>query len=151
CPVLEDAVTYWYFRRQTRFYTGSLPLSRWLARHVADYDLIHIHALFSFATTVAAFWAARRGVPYIVRPLGTLNTWGLENRRPWLKQLSLRLIERRVLANAVAVHFTSTQERDEALLVAPCVRGFVVPNPVVSKGIRRRAEVDEFLARHPEI
>src|SRR6266404_1715192 len=94
-PVVEDGFTCWYFRRQTRFYTVSWPLCRWLARHAADYDLIHIHALFSFATTVAAFWAARRGVPYVVRPLGTLNTWGIENRRALLKQVSLRLVERR--------------------------------------------------------
>jgi len=150
-PVVEDGVTFWYFRRQTRFYTGSLPLSRWLAGHATDYDLIHLHALFSFSTTAAAFWAVRRGVPYVVRPLGTLNTWGIENRRPWLKQLSMRLIERRVLAKAVAVHFTSTQERDEAQLVAPCARGFVIPNPVVAKGVRQEAQVAEFLTRHPEI
>ena len=28
-PVVEDGVTYWYFRRQTRFYTFSWPLSAW--------------------------------------------------------------------------------------------------------------------------
>src|SRR5437879_700359 len=113
-PVVQDGATYWYFRRQTRFYTFSWPLGAWLARHVADFDAVHIHALFSFATLPAAYWARRRGVPYIVRPLGTLNEWGMRNRRPWLKRLSFRLIESRILKHAALVHYTSDQERLEA-------------------------------------
>src|SRR5580700_7261498 len=46
-PVREDGATFRYFTRQTKFYTCSLPLGRWLWKHVADYDVIHIHALFS--------------------------------------------------------------------------------------------------------
>src|SRR5690242_6194234 len=49
-PVENEGVSWWYFPRQTRFYTISLPLSRWLARHIVDYDIVHIHALFSFST-----------------------------------------------------------------------------------------------------
>jgi hypothetical protein len=45
-PVRENAVTYWYFRRQIEFYVTSWPLSRWLRKHVAEYELVHIHALF---------------------------------------------------------------------------------------------------------
>src|SRR5579863_9932469 len=56
-PVIVDGVRYWYFPRQTRFYTFSWPLFRWLAKHAADYDLIHIHALFSFPAIAAAWWA----------------------------------------------------------------------------------------------
>src|ERR1044071_2292764 len=71
--ILEEGVTYRYFPRQTRFYTFSWPLTVWLAGHVGDYDVVHIHALFSYAAIPAAFWARRYGVPYIVRPLGVLN------------------------------------------------------------------------------
>jgi glycosyltransferase involved in cell wall biosynthesis len=126
-PVVEGGVTYRYFRRQTRFYTSSWPLSRWLARHVHDYDLIHIHALFSFASVAAAYWAARAGVPYVVRPLGTLNRWGMEQRRPWLKRLSLALIERRILRGAALIHYVSEQERAEATRLGVRGRATVVP------------------------
>jgi glycosyltransferase involved in cell wall biosynthesis len=126
-PVIEDGVTYRYFRRQTRFYTFSWPLSRWLARHVRDYDLVHVHALFSFASVAAAHWAARAGVPYVVRPLGTLNRWGMEVRRPWLKRLSFSLIERRILRNAARIHYVSEQERAEATRLGVSGRATVVP------------------------
>lgn len=92
-PIVEEAVTYRYFPRQTRFYTFSWPLNHWLAQHVQDYDLVHIHAIFSYVAIPAAFYAKRYGVPYVVRPLGVLNRWGIQNRRPWLKQLSFRFIE----------------------------------------------------------
>src|ERR1700735_4553184 len=41
-PVVQQGVTYWYFQRQTRFYIFSWPLTSWLARHVPEYDLVHI-------------------------------------------------------------------------------------------------------------
>jgi len=129
-PVSERRVTYWYFRRQMRFYTVSWPLFQWLRQRVPDYDVLHIHALFSFATGAAAYQARRYRVPYVVRPLGTLNRWGMENRRPWLKQASLRLIDRRVLSGAAAVHYTSEEEREEGALAACPQRPVIIPNPV---------------------
>jgi len=129
-PIVEEAVIYRYFPRQTRFYTFSWPLSRWLAQHVKDYDLVHIHAIFSYASIPAAFYAKRYGVPYIVRPLGVLNRWGVKNRRPWLKQLSFRFIERRILANAAAVHYTSEQEQVEAEELGVRSRAVIIPNAV---------------------
>lgn len=145
--VLENGVGFYYFPRQARFYTASWPLYRWLAAHVTDYDLVHIHALFSFAPAAAALCAARDKVPYIVRPLGTLNLWGMQNRRPLLKGLSVRMLESRLLANAAFVHFTSEQERIEAEAAAGRVRSFIVPNPV-SIAKSSAAASASFFSRH---
>lgn len=131
-PVSDAGATYWYFPRQSRFYTLSLPLNRWLARHVTDYDIVHIHALFSFPSVAAAYWAKRRRVPYIVRPLGTLNHWGMEKRRPWLKRLSLRFLESGMLSGAAAIHYTSEQERLEAADCGITNHPIVIPNPLES-------------------
>jgi glycosyltransferase involved in cell wall biosynthesis len=133
------------------FYTVSLPLSRWLAAHVEEYDVVHIHALFSFSSTVGAFWAGRRGIPYVVRPLGVLNTWGMQNRRRLLKKVSFRFIEKRILANAAALHFTSEQERYEAQLMCPGTRTIVIPNPVASRCAGAKANAEPFLLRHPTL
>jgi glycosyltransferase involved in cell wall biosynthesis len=148
-PVMQDDVTYWYFPRQTRFYTFSWPLGAWLARHIAEFDLVHIHALFSYATLPAAFWSSRRGVPYIVRPLGTLNDWGMKNRRPWLKRLSFRFIESRVMRNAARIHYTSDQERMEAekqLVGAPAA---VIPNALPDR--LSAPPAGGFRARYPQL
>jgi glycosyltransferase involved in cell wall biosynthesis len=129
-PQQEDGATFWYFPRQTRFYTFSWPLTGWLARHVREFDLVHIHALFSYASLPAALLARRAGVPYIVRPLGTLNRWGIANRRPWLKRLSFRLMESRILAGAAGIHYTSEQELEEARDLGVSANPLIVPNAV---------------------
>jgi glycosyltransferase involved in cell wall biosynthesis len=126
-PLVDESVTYWHFRRQTRFYGFSWPLTRWLARHVRDYDLVHAHALFSYATIPAAYFARQAGVPYVIRPLGVLNRWGINNRRPWLKRLSFMLVERRILAGAYRIHFTSEEERIEAEELGVKQRAIVIP------------------------
>jgi glycosyltransferase involved in cell wall biosynthesis len=148
-PVVQEGVTYWYFRRQTRFYTFSWPLAVWLARYISEFDLVHIHALFSFAALPAAFSALRRGVPYIVRPLGTLNEWGMKNRRPLLKRLSFRMIERRILEHAALVHYTSEQERAEA-----CELGVAAPSTVIPNALPDGSGTcapGQFRARYPEL
>jgi glycosyltransferase involved in cell wall biosynthesis len=148
-PVVQDGVTYWFFPRQTRFYTFSWPLSTWLARHVNEFDVLHIHALFSYATLPAAFWANRHGIPYVLRPLGTLNEWGMQNRRPWVKKLSLRLLESRVLKNAALVHYTSELERTAAESLQVGGRSIVIPNalPPSPGSIATLG----FRARYPEL
>jgi glycosyltransferase involved in cell wall biosynthesis len=129
-PVREGRVTYWYFSRQIRPYICSFPLAGWLWRHVRDFDLVHIHTVFSYASTTAALMARARGVPYIVRPLGVLNRWGFENRKPWLKRVSFAAIDRQILKHAAAIQYTSVQERSEAERLCPGAHAVVVPNPV---------------------
>ena len=130
-PVVEDGVTFRYFARQTQFYKFSWPLTRWLRLHIQDYDLVHIHALFTYAVLPASFWAHHSGIPYVVRPLGTLNSWGMHNRRPRLKRLSLRLIERHILARADAIHYTSIQEKEQATASGiPQQHAIVIPNAI---------------------
>jgi glycosyltransferase involved in cell wall biosynthesis len=148
-PLVENGATYWYFPRQTHFYTFSWPLGAWLARHISAFDVVHIHALFSYSTLPAAYFAHRRGVPYIVRPLGTLNEWGMANRRPWLKHLSFRLLERQVLRHAAVVHYTSDQERLEAERLRVRTPAAVVPNAV--SGPSGKVGAGQFRARYPQL
>jgi glycosyltransferase involved in cell wall biosynthesis len=148
-PVKEEGISYWYFPRQTHFYTFSWPLTRWLEEHVREYDLVHIHALFSYAAIPAAYWAARCKIPYIVRPLGVLNRWGMENRHPWLKTISFKLIERRILAGAAAVHFTSDQECLEAAELGISQNSVVIPNAVEIPEDANHFARGRFRSRHP--
>lgn len=114
---VETAQEEWsaiYFPKQTEFYKSSLPLRRWLRAHVGEFDVVHIHAVFSFASLVAGRAAAACGVPYIVRPLGVLNRWGMENRRRLIKALSFRFLDLPMLRQAAAMHYTSRLEMTEA-------------------------------------
>jgi glycosyltransferase involved in cell wall biosynthesis len=123
----ENGAVRRYFPKRLEFYKVSPGLARWLLRHAGDYELVHIHALFSFASAAAAWAAWRAGVPYIVRPLGTLTRYGVGRRRPWLKRLSLAWVEGPLLRRAKAVHFTSEAERLEAEALGVPLRGAVIP------------------------
>jgi len=126
-PTREDGAIHWYFAKRFEFYKPAPAFARWVRREAARFDLIHIHALFSFTSTAAA-WAARSaGVPYIVRPLGTLNDYGMRQRRPWLKGLSMRFVEAPMLRHAAAVHFTSAAEAGEARQLGVAMREAVIP------------------------
>ena len=123
----ENGVIRRYFPKQTEFYKVSLPLAHWLKREVKRFDLIHIHALFSFASLTAARAARKEGIPYIIRPLGVLNRYGVTQRRALLKKLSLRWLEGPALRHAAAVHFTMDEEREEAECLAIGFKSIVIP------------------------
>lgn len=61
--------------------------ARIYVRSVRNFDVVYIHALFSFTSAAAGIIAHLRGVPYVVRPLGTLTKYGMTQRRPGLKRL----------------------------------------------------------------
>jgi glycosyltransferase involved in cell wall biosynthesis len=116
-----------FFPRQTEFYSTSLPMLPWLLRNVGRYDLVHVHGLFNFAPGAAVLAAALRRTPYVVQPHGVLERWGREQRRPWLKQHSIRLFEGPLLRRAGAVVFTSDQERQQALGLSLPRRQAIIP------------------------
>ncbi len=149
-PVEQEGFRVFYFSKQTEFYKVSIPLLIWLCRNVVKYDVVHVHAVFSFAT-LAAGWACRlRGVPYIVRPLGVLNTWGMNNRRRWIKTLSFRLLDKPVLDHASAIHYTSRQEADEAARLGIRARSLVIPLGMDLGPFSSLPSPELFTTRFPE-
>ena len=126
-PLLENGCVRRYFRKNTEFYTVSVSLTRWLLQEVRQYDLVHIHALFSFASIAAAFAARRAGVPFVFRPFGVLNRYGVTQRRPFLKKLSLRWVEGPLLTDAAAIHFTSQDEAEQAAMLGIPFRPVIIP------------------------
>ena len=112
--------------RPLREFTYSAPLSRWLQRHVREFDLVHVHALFSHAPSLGMRIARQQRVPYINRPSGLLGRWPLQ-QSPVRKQLFLALLDRANLDNAAAIEFTAELEREEAASLRLKVPGFVLP------------------------
>lgn len=131
-----------YFRKVSEFYKIAPGIMRWLWQNVRSFDIVHIHALFSFTSVVAAVVANWRGVPYVLRPLGTLSKYGRERRRPWLKKFSIAMIESQILRRASAVHFTSSAEWEEAKLLGVPMRAVIIP-----LGLRAKAETGEGRAQ----
>ena len=126
-PVPLDGYEVWYFsvRWPTRW-CFSPGLARALVRTVANYDIVHIHSLYLFPTQVTAYLCRRCGVPYLMRPHGTLDPY-LRRRSRVKKWVYDRLLQRRDLDQAAAIHYTTEEERE--LVKSLCFRapGIVVP------------------------
>lgn len=149
-PLIENSVTYRYFHRQTRLYTFSWSLTHWLWDHIHEYDLLHIHSLFSYSTLPAAWFAHWRGIPYIIRPLGHLNRWCMENRRAALKRLSLRWIEGPILQRATLIHFTCEQERIEAYEVGVSGPAAIAPLGIDTTPFQQLPPAETFSNSYPQ-
>src|SRR5258708_9033369 len=67
------------------------------------------------------------------------------------KQSRRRLIDRRVLSGAAAVHFTSEEEQEEGAMVASALRPVVIPNPVDFQFDRDQFAAGWLRSRYPAI
>ena len=132
-PVSYGELTEWqavpvrFFRRQfSEAFKFSGALGRWLSDEVGRFDVVHIHAVFSHSS-VAAFKACIESrVPYIVRPLGSLDpeTYSSKNFR---KRAFSMIWGKRMLSGAAAVHYSTVREQALVEKNFGLRRGFVTP------------------------
>ena len=109
-PIQQNGYQIIYFRCYPwRRYKFSFSLLQWLNENARQFDLAHIHALFSPVTTLASTIARYHDLPYIIRPCGMLDPADLQKKKR-LKQIYATLLERPNLAGAAAIHFTSKEE-----------------------------------------
>lgn len=131
-PVMLDGVEVWYFpsHRLRRLYyaPGMRPAAR---RLLADTDVVHLHSVFLWPTSMVARLAHERGVPYVLAPRGMLVPELVRRRSRLVKSAWLKLIEQRTLRDAARWHATSAAEVRDAermgLRLPPAV---VIPNGV---------------------
>ncbi len=130
--VALDGVEVWYFpvtspRRSYR----SPRMGAALKQRIAEFDMVHLHSVFLWPTSVAAREAEDAGVPYLVAPRGMLVGDLLRRRGHWRKALWIRFVERRTLARAAGLHVTSDLEAEEARRLGLSLpRVFIVPNGI---------------------
>lgn len=85
-------------------------------------DLVHVHTVFTFPPAIAALSCRARGLPYVIRPAGTLDAHCLQSRSTRRKRLALALLVRANLRGAAALHATSERERQELAALVPDAR-----------------------------
>jgi glycosyltransferase involved in cell wall biosynthesis len=131
-PVLGQVETFKdlpvvFFRKQWgEGFKYSRSFARWLDHHVCDFDVVHIHAVFNHSSIAAARACRQHKVPYIVRPLGTLDPWGMKHK-PLRKKVFWHAGVKSLLRDASAIHYTSQAEKESVESSVGLNNGIVIP------------------------
>src|SRR5215510_2500129 len=139
-PVLMDGVEVWYFPLQwPRAWCFSRQLGFALRQQVSAFDLVHIHSVFLWPTSAAAFWCRRFKIPYLLRPAGALDPICITKayERRWIslssqakKGIYLATLGKMDLRHAAALHFASQAEMEAAQFLRLNCPKFVVPTGI---------------------
>ncbi len=149
-PVPFQATTVLFFPRQwSESLKYSRPLARWMKSNIRRFDVVHIHAVFSHSCLAAASISRRERVPYIVRPLGTLDPWSLSQKK-YRKHLVWHLLAKKALHQAAAIHYTTQEEKRLVEESLGLERGVVIPLGVESPPLEIR-DSELFRRRHTSL
>jgi glycosyltransferase involved in cell wall biosynthesis len=126
----NGAVPVFYGAVQVHKLMVSRSLGAYLRQATTHFDIVHVHGLYRFPTTAAAYWSRRVGVPYIIRPHGSLDPYLYERSSAsvWLKRLYERAFDLPNLNFASAIHYTADGEQERASFLQLRSPSFVVPN-----------------------
>ena len=134
----ENVPAIFFPRQWSEAFKYSRPLAQWLQSHVAEFDVVHIHAVFSHASLAAAAACRKQGVPYVVRPLGTLDPWSLQQKQ-LKKRLFWQLGVQKMLKGAAAIHYTTQAEQELAEGSLGISGGVVIPLGIETHLLNERA------------
>jgi glycosyltransferase involved in cell wall biosynthesis len=103
---------------QVRYFPLAMPkriyysprMARAIDNEIASFDVAHINGMFLWPGPKLVRSAARAGVPFVVSPRGMLMPEMIAGRSTFVKHAWIRLLARRGLAAAAAIHATSEEE-----------------------------------------
>ena len=77
-----------------------------------EFDLVHIHAIWSPILHKVSKWAHGINVPIVWSPHGMLTPWAMKNKK-WKKLLGWMLYQKRDLEKAAMIHVTASSEEED--------------------------------------
>jgi len=109
-----------------RFSPGLLG---WLAKSITNFDIVHLHSLYSFPVLAGAILAQKNRLPYILTVHGVLAPVQRNVSRN-KKAVYDRLFARRILNQASVIIYSSQQEYQEAAPLGIWAPATIIPNGI---------------------
>lgn len=131
----------------------SRPLSHWLGANIRHFDLAQVHAVFNHSSVAAARVCRQAGVPYLIRPLGTLDPWSM-TQKSLRKRLFWWVSGKEMLRHAAAVHYTTEAEKLATEGFTGLNHGSVIPLGIEQMPQTSRDSLADYfpdLAREPYV
>jgi glycosyltransferase involved in cell wall biosynthesis len=130
-------------------YKISLSLTKWLFKQVADYDLVHTIALFSYPILVTHWACQWHRVPYVMNPQGMLEPWAL-SYKAWKKRLYYTLLEKNALQKASAIQMLAKREAENAAPLDLSTPFIIIPNGINQADLENLPDADLFYQHFPD-
>ena len=104
----------------------SIKLKEYLINNISQFDIVHLHSIWTYPTYIAGKLAKKYNIPYILRPCGMLDEWSFSQK--YLKKIIYyTLFEKNIIKNASFIHFTSTLELRESKKYRSNSRTYILP------------------------
>jgi glycosyltransferase involved in cell wall biosynthesis len=135
---------YWSFQD----YKISFPLSWWLSQNLKHYDIIHMHAVFSYTNSPAYRFCKRDAIPYVISPHGMLEMWAMSYKR-WKKMPYYKAIEKPALEKASAIVGAASEiaSLKQLNLSSPLK---IIPNGIWQSDYTKPGDRELFYQHFPE-
>lgn len=130
--------------------SGARQIYKSIRTRAKDFDLIHIHSLWNFTTTLAAAAARREAIPYVLAPMGMLSDACLRQNRYALKRAYAWTFDRRTVEGATRLHFLNDDEEKASRNGRfRCPASFTAPNGADVGAVT--TSPGSFRKRYPEL
>lgn len=130
--------------------SGARQVYRAIRERAKDFDLIHIHSLWNYTTTLAAAAARKHSMPYVLAPRGMLSDACLRQHRYLLKRAYAWTFDRRTVEGATRLHFLNAAEENASRDGwFSCPKSFSAPNGTDMSAVNTPSGA--FRERFPEL
>lgn len=148
-PVIVDGATVYYEPVLLSRYWGFSPsLWRRVAREVQQADVVLVHAHYQFANWAGARLARKAGKPYVFFAHSSLHRQGIALNSRLLKQIYLRVMERKNLERTLFIAFNAPEEKAYSMYSQ---QGVVVPSGIDPDDFRNMPPAGSFRQRYPQL
>lgn len=131
-PYYRNRVLVIHFEVTFRPLLFSVPLFKWINANISSFDIVHIHGLYRFPVTSAAWLARRSNIPYMISLHGSLDPFLYKKSQynVFLKRIYERLLDMPNLNNATAIHYTADEELKRSAFLKLRSKPVVAPNGI---------------------
>lgn len=124
---------------------NSREVTGWIAQNSHRFSIVELHGIWSLATTKVARACVASGIPYLVRPHGSLDPFDLQ-KKVWLKRLLGPLLIKKMLQQSAGVVCTAALEAERLVTYGASTAKYVMPLPVPL--IETAGNRDNFRRKH---
>ncbi|NEQ53321.1 MAG: glycosyltransferase [Leptolyngbya sp. SIO3F4] len=128
----------------------SWSLTKWLLKHLNNYDLVHTNAIFSYPALPAYVLCNIYKIPYVVTPHGMLEPWAL-TYKSWKKRFIFEFFEKPALQKAFAIHALAIPESQGIQKLDLNTSIAVIPNGIKKEDFIKLENPDFFYTNYYEL